>query len=77
MKKKARRKLAAQAFAALPRQEQSLLILHSVLGLTDEEISRRTGISGGELRLRRELCQDALFEKIRKAGQRPKSPRVR
>ena len=37
--------LVAGAFAELPQQEQSILILHFVLGLTDREISGLVGMS--------------------------------
>ena len=37
--------LVAGAFAELPQQEQSILILHFVLGLTDREISDLVGMS--------------------------------
>ena len=37
--------LVAGAFGELPQQEQSILILHFVLGLTDREISGLVGMS--------------------------------
>ena len=37
--------LVAEAFASLPKDEQSILILHFVLDLTDEEIGRLMGMS--------------------------------
>lgn len=37
--------LVAEAFASLPKDEQSILILRFVLDLTDEEIGRLMGMS--------------------------------
>ena len=37
--------LVAEAFASLPEQEQSILILHCVLELTDDEIGGLMGMS--------------------------------
>lgn len=37
--------LVAGAFGELPQQEQSILILHFVLGMTDREISGLVGMS--------------------------------
>ena len=55
-------------FASLPREDQSLLILHYMLGLPDEVISRHTGIPSREVRLRRELGKAALAERAAKAS---------
>lgn len=63
MKKKIRRNFLAHTFASLPQADQSLLILYHMLRLSDEEISQRTGIPSGEIRLRRELCKTALAER--------------
>lgn len=45
--------LVADAFAGLPVQEQSILILHFVLDLPDQEVGRLVGISRSAVQRRR------------------------
>ena len=45
--------LVADAFAGLPVQEQSILILHFVLDLPDQEVGRLVGMSRSAVQRRR------------------------
>ena len=60
----------ADAFASLPEQEQSILILRLVLDLTDSEIGEALGLSRSAVQRRRTKSLKALRTKLaaRKGG---------
>ena len=60
----------ANAFASLPEQEQSILILRLVLDLTDSEISEALGLSRSAVQRRRTKSLKVLRTKLtaRKGG---------
>ena len=60
----------ANAFASLPEQEQSILILWLVLDLTDSEIGDALGLSWSAVQRRRTKSLKALRTKltVRKGG---------
>lgn len=60
----------ADAFASLPEQEQSILILHLVLDLTDSEIGDAMGLSRSAVQRRRTKSLKVLRTKLtaRKGG---------
>lgn len=60
----------ADAFASLPEQEQSILILHLVLDLTDSEIGDALGLSRSAVQRRRTKSLKVLRTKLttRKGG---------
>ena len=60
----------ADAFAGLPEQEQSILILRLVLDLTDSEIGKALGLSRSAVQRRRTKSLNALRTKLtaRKGG---------
>ena len=60
----------ADAFASLPEQEQSILILRLVLDLTDSEIGDALGLSRSAVQRRRTKSLKALRTKltVRKGG---------
>ena len=61
---------AADAFAGLPEQEQSILILRLVLDLTDSEIGEALGLSRSAVQRRRTKSLNVLRTKLtaRKGG---------
>ena len=63
----------ADAFASLPEQEQSILILRLVLDLTDSEIGEALGLSRSAVQRRRTKSLNVLRTKLtaRKGGWRP------
>ena len=60
----------ADAFAGLPEQEQSILILRLVLDLTDGEIGKALGLSRSAVQRRRTKSLKVLRTKLtaRKGG---------
>lgn len=60
----------ADAFASLPEQEQSILVLHLVLDLTDSEIGETLGLSRSAVQRRRTKSLKVLRTKLiaRKGG---------
>ncbi len=56
--------LVAEAFSGLSGQDQSILILRCVLGMTDEEISRTVGLSRSSVQRRRAKALDELRMKL-------------
>ena len=60
----------ADAFASLPEQEQSILILRLVLDLTDSEIGKALGLSRSAVQRRRTKSLNVLRTKLtaRKGG---------
>ena len=60
----------ADAFAGLPEQEQSILILRLVLDLTDSEIGEALGLSRSAVQRRRTKSLNVLRTKLtaRKGG---------
>ena len=60
----------ADAFAGLPEQEQSILILRMVLDLTDSEIGEALGLSRSAVQRRRTKSLNVLRTKLtaRKGG---------
>ena len=56
--------LVADAFAGLSSQEQSILILHCVLELTDHEIGRLVGMSRSAVQRRRTKSLSELRIKL-------------
>ena len=60
----------ADAFASLPEQEQSILILRLVLDLTDSEIGEALGLSRSAVQRRRTKSLNVLRAKLtaRKGG---------
>ena len=60
----------ADAFAGLPEQEQSILILRMVLDLTDSEIGKVLGLSRSAVQRRRTKSLNVLRTKLtaRKGG---------
>lgn len=65
-----RDELVAHAFASLPEQEQSILILRLVLDLTDSEIGETLGLSRSAVQRRRTKSLNVLRTKLtaRKGG---------
>ena len=60
----------ADAFAGLPEQEQSILILRLVLDLTDSDIGEALGLSRSAVQRRRTKSLNVLWKKLtaRKGG---------
>ena len=56
--------LVADAFAGLPVQEQSILILHFVLDLPDQEVGRLVGMSRSAVQRRRTKSLSELRIKL-------------
>ena len=56
--------LVAEAFSGLSGQDQSILILRCVLGMTDEEINRIVGLSRSSVQRRRAKALDVLRTKL-------------
>lgn len=56
--------LVADAFASLPEQEQSILILRLVLDLTDSEIGEAMGLSRSAVQRRRTKSLEVLRTKL-------------
>ena len=56
--------LVADAFAGLPVQEQSILILHFVLDLPDQEVGRLVGMSRSAVQRRRAKSLNELRIKL-------------
>ena len=62
--------LVAEAFASLPEQEQSILILHCVLEMADGEIGSLMGMSRSAVQRHRTKALDELRKKLKNAGGR-------
>ena len=62
--------LVAEAFASLPQQEQSILILHCVLDLADGEIGSLMGMSRSAVQRHRTKALGALRKKLENDGGR-------
>ena len=62
--------VVAEAFASLPEQEQSILILHCVLEMADGEIGSLMGMSRSAVQRHRTKALDALRKKLKNAGGR-------
>ena len=65
-----RDELVAEAFASLPEQEQSILILHYVLELTDGEIGRIAGMSRSAVQRHRTKVLNELQKDLQSKGVR-------
>lgn len=65
-----RDELVADAFANLPEQEQSILILHYVLELTDGEIGGIAGISRSAIQRHRTKALNELRKDLQSKGVR-------
>ena len=68
----------ADAFAGLPEQEQSILILRLVLDLADSEIGEALGLSRSAVQRRRTKSLNILRTKLteRKGGKRHEAPQL-
>lgn len=65
-----RDELVADAFASLPEQEQSILILHCVLELADGEIGGLVGMSRSTIQRRRVKTLNELRKDLQSKGVR-------
>ena len=65
-----RDELVADAFASLPEQEQSILILYCVLELTDGEISSIAGMSRSAIQRHRTKTLNELRKDLQSKGMR-------
>ena len=65
-----RDELVADAFANLPEQEQSILILHYVLELTDSEIGGIAGMSRSAIQRHRTKALNELRKDLQSKGVR-------
>ena len=65
-----RDELVADAFANLPEQEQSILILHYVLELTDGEIGGIAGMSRSAIQRHRTKALNELRKDLQSKGVR-------
>ena len=62
--------LVADTFASLPEQEQSILILYCVLGLTDGEIGRTAEMSRSAVQRHRTKTLNELRKDLQSKGVR-------
>lgn len=67
-----RDELVAAAFAGLPKQEQSILILHCVLELADGEIGGLVGMSRSAVQRHRTKTLDELRKRLEDERRNPK-----
>ena len=64
--------LVAEAFASLPQQEQSILILHCVLDLADGEIGSLMGMSRSAVQRHRTKALNELRKRLEEERRKPK-----
>ena len=64
--------LVAEAFASLPQQEQSILILHCVLDLADGEIGSLMGMSRSAVQRHRTKALNELQKRLEDERRKPK-----
>ena len=64
--------LVADAFANLPQQEQSILILYCVLDMADGEIASLTGMSRSAVQRHRTKALNELRKRLEDERRKPK-----